>query len=289
MQHCAMQSTSISRAVLVTGCSSGIGRATALRLAGAGWTVYATARRTESIRDLAPACRPLALDVTVEDSMRAAVEAVEREAGAVGVLVNNAGYSQSGAVESVPMEQARRQLETNFFGAARLTQLVLPAMRRQRWGRIVNVSSIGGRVTFPGGGFYHASKYALEALSDALRFELRPFGVAVVLVEPGLVRTGFAEAAVHSMGTAAPDQGPYAAFNASVAEITRRAYEGGLPAMLGGSAEDVARVIRRAIEAGRPRPRYLVTPSASVVLAMRRLLPARLWDRVLRAQYPEPG
>lgn len=284
-----MQATSISRAVLVTGCSSGIGRATALRLAGAGWPVYATARRTESIQDLAPACRLLPLDVTVEESMRAAVEAVEREAGAVGVLVNNAGYSQSGAVESVPMEQARRQLETNFFGPARLTQLVLPAMRRQRWGRIVNVSSIGGRVTFPGGGFYHASKYALEALSDALRFELRPFGVGVVLVEPGLIRTGFAEAAVHSMGIAPPAEGPYAAFNASVAEITRRAYEGGLPAMLGGGAEDVARVIQRAIEARRPRPRHLVTPSASVVLTMRRLLPGRLWDRVLRAQYPEPG
>jgi NAD(P)-dependent dehydrogenase (short-subunit alcohol dehydrogenase family) len=284
-----MQATSISRAVLVTGCSSGIGRATALRLAAAGWPVYASARRVESIRDLAPACRLLPLDVTVEDSMRAAVEAVEREAGAVGVLVNNAGYSQSGAVESVPMAAARRQMETNFLGPARLTQLALPGMRRQRWGRVVNVSSIGGRVTFPGGGFYHASKYALEALSDALRFELRPFGVAVVLVEPGLIRSGFAEAAVDSMGPAADEQDPYASFNAAVAGVTRQAYERGLPSKLGGGPEDVARVIQRAIEASRPRPRYLVTPSARVVLTMHRLLPGRLWDRVLRSQYPEPG
>jgi NAD(P)-dependent dehydrogenase (short-subunit alcohol dehydrogenase family) len=275
--------------VLVTGCSSGIGRATALRLAAAGWPVYASARRVESIRDLAPACRLLPLDVTVEDSMRAAVEAVEREAGAVGVLVNNAGYSQSGAVESVPMVAARRQMETNFLGPARLTQLALPGMRRQRWGRVVNVSSIGGRVTFPGGGFYHASKYALEALSDALRFELRPFGVAVVLVEPGLIRSGFAEAAVDSMCPAADEQDPYASFNAAVAGVTRQAYERGLPSKLGGGPEDVARVIQRAIEASRPRPRYLVTPSARVVLTMHRLLPGRLWDRVLRSQYPEPG
>src|SRR3954454_5206847 len=139
-------------AVLVTGCSSGIGHATAKRLAGRGLTVYATARRPESIADLAESgCKTLALDVTDEASMKAAVEAVEAAEGAVGSLVNNAGYSQSGAVESVPMERLRAQFETNVFGLVRMCQLVLPGMRRVGHGRIVNISSMGGRLTFPGG------------------------------------------------------------------------------------------------------------------------------------------
>jgi NAD(P)-dependent dehydrogenase (short-subunit alcohol dehydrogenase family) len=191
-----------SRAVLVTGCSSGIGRATAAHLVAAGWPVWATARRPETLVDLADAgCRTMALDVTDEASMAAAVAEVEREAGAVGVLVNNAGYGEYGPVEEVPIDAARREFETNVFGLARMAQLVLPGMRRQGWGRIVNVSSMGGRLTLPGGGWYHASKYAVEALSDALRFEVRPFGVAVVLVEPGLITTGFADTAVRSIPT----------------------------------------------------------------------------------------
>jgi NAD(P)-dependent dehydrogenase (short-subunit alcohol dehydrogenase family) len=199
------------RAVLVTGCSSGIGRATAGLLAGAGWTVYATARRPEVLADLESlGCRPLALDVTDDDSMRAAVDVVEQEHGAVGVLVNNAGFSRSGAVETVPLADARRQFETNVFGPMRLAQLVLPAMRAQGWGRIVVIGSMGGRLTFPGGGWYHATKYALEALCDALRFEVHGFGVDVVLVEPGLIRSGFSDAAAASIeeaGGDTPDSG----------------------------------------------------------------------------------
>src|SRR4051812_17096408 len=157
--------------VLITGCSSGIGHATAERLAAAGWTVYATARKPETLADLeGRGCRTLALDVTDEASMQAAVAAVQGEHGAVGALVNNAGYSQSGPIEEVPIEAARRQFETNVFGAMRLTQLVLPGMREQGWGRVVNVSSMGANFTFPGGGWYHATKHALNALSDALRF-----------------------------------------------------------------------------------------------------------------------
>src|SRR5579864_7721899 len=158
-----------SKVVLVTGCSSGIGKATALRLQQDGLTVYATARRPETLTELQQAgCETLALDVTDEASMRAAVDQV----GSVGVLINNAGYSQSGAVESVPVDDVRRQFETNVFGLLRLTQLVLPGMRERRWGKVVNIGSMGGRLTFPGGGIYHATKYALEAVSDALRFEL---------------------------------------------------------------------------------------------------------------------
>src|ERR687895_1149565 len=205
-----------SRAVLITGCSSGIGWATAERLAKKGWTVYATARDVEAIAPLeAFGCRLLPLDVTEEDSMRAAVEEVERMEGAVGVLVNNAGYSQSGAVEEVPMEKVRRQFETNVFGLARMCQLVLPGMRRQGFGRIVTLSSMGGRLTFPGGGYYHATKHAVEAISDALRFEVRGFGVEVVVIEPGLIRTGFAETAVDSLGE--DGSGPYAGFDYGVA------------------------------------------------------------------------
>src|ERR1700728_2043357 len=161
-------------AILITGCSSGIGRATAEHLAGHGYTVYATARRLESIAELADrGCRTLALDVTSEDSMAAAIAAVEDEHGSVGALVNNAGYAVSGAIEAVSVDQLRDEFETNVFGYVRMAQLVLPGMRRARRGRIVNISSVAGRVTMPGAGAYAASKYAVEAISDALRFEGR--------------------------------------------------------------------------------------------------------------------
>jgi NAD(P)-dependent dehydrogenase (short-subunit alcohol dehydrogenase family) len=286
--------TEPSRVVLITGCSSGIGRATAERLNAEGWTVYATARRRETLSDLeAAGCKTLALDVTDEASMQAAVQAVEEEEGAVGVLVNNAGYSQSGAVESVPVDAARRQFETNLFGAMRMAQLVLPGMRGQYWGKIINVSSMGGRLTFPGGGVYHAAKYALEALSDALRFEVRGFGVDVILIEPGIIRTGFGDAAVRGIkeATGGPeaDGDPYAAFNAAVAKSTAEVYEMGLLARLGGGPEAVAEKIQKAITAGRPRARYTVTPSAKLLIFQRALLPDRLWDAFLRQQFPQPG
>jgi NAD(P)-dependent dehydrogenase (short-subunit alcohol dehydrogenase family) len=279
-----------SKAVLITGCSSGIGHATAEHLAGRGWRVYASARRTESIADLAErGCKTLALDVTDEDSMRAAVAAVEAAEGAVGVLVNNAGYSQSGALETLPLDRLRAQFETNVFGLVRLCQLVLGGMRRQGWGRIVNVSSMGGRLTFPGGGAYHGTKHAVEALSDALRFEVRGFGVDVVLIEPGLIKTRFGETAAGSIDAAVPDRDdPYADFNAAVGAATADVYEGPL-ARLGGGPETVARAIERAISSRRPKTRYKVTPSARLILAQRRLLSDRAWDAFLRTQFPTPG
>lgn len=172
--------------VLITGCSTGIGRATAEQLVRAGYTVYATARRPETLADLAAAgAVTLALDVTDEESMTSAVRLVEKEHGQVGTLINNAGYGAYGPVEEVSLDEARREFETNVFGLGRMCQLVLPAMRTAGSGRIINISSMGGRVTFPAGGWYHASKYAVEALSDALRVEVASFGVQVVLVEPG--------------------------------------------------------------------------------------------------------
>jgi NAD(P)-dependent dehydrogenase (short-subunit alcohol dehydrogenase family) len=280
-----------SKAVLITGCSSGIGRATAARLARGGWSVYATARRLESIIDLVDAgCRTLALDVTDEESMRVAVERVEREQGAVGVLINNAGYSQSGAIETVPLEAVRRQFETNVFGLVRLTQLVLPKMRAQKWGKIVNVGSMGGRLSFPGGGHYHATKHALEAISDAMRFELGGFGIDVILLEPGLITTEFGEAATASMAeieTAAAGEDPYAHFNATVGAVTKGAYEGPMR-LLGGSPDRVAKTIERALKRRRPPARITITPSAKVTLATRRLFTDRAWDAAMRRQFPQP-
>ncbi len=227
-------------AVLITGCSTGIGRETARHLAAKGHRVFATARRPEAMEDLrAEGCEMLACDVTDEASMKACVDAVEQASGAVGALVNNAGYSQSGAVETVPLESIRRQFETNVFGLVRMCQLVLPGMRRAGHGRIVNLSSIGGRLTFPGGGAYHGTKHAVEAFSDALRFEVAGFGIQVVVIEPGLITTEFANAAVSSMGDVS-HEGPYGEFNTAVGRETASAYESGL-ARLGGGPETVAR------------------------------------------------
>ncbi len=275
-----------SKAVLITGCSTGIGRTTAEHLAQKGWTVYATARRLESISDLEQkGCRTLALDVTDESSMQAAVSAVEQAEGAVGVLVNNAGYSQSGAVEEVPMDQVRRQFETNVFGLLRMSQLVLPGMRRQGWGRIVNISSMGGRVVFPGGGIYHGTKFAVEAISDAMRWEVRNFGVDVIVIEPGLIKTEFGETAAHSVNDAVPSEGPYAEFNQQVAATTAGAYEGRGTT----GPEAVAKRIEKAISRKRPGARYPVTVGARALLGVRKLLPARGWDALMRTQFKPPG
>jgi NAD(P)-dependent dehydrogenase (short-subunit alcohol dehydrogenase family) len=276
-----------SKAVLITGCSSGIGRATAVRLAQKGWTVYASARRPESIADLADAgCKTLTLDVTDEESMRAAVAVLEREQGAVGVLINNAGYSQSGPVEQVSLEAVRKQFETNVFGVVALTQLVLPHMREQRWGKVVNVGSMGGRLTFPGGGYYHATKHALEAISDALRFEVRGFGIDTILIEPGLIVTEFGTAAVASMDGVAND-GPYAEFNAKLTKLTTETYEGPMR-HLGGGPEVVAKAIEKAISRRRPPARVRVTPSARLAILQRRITPDRIWDAAMRTQFPQP-
>jgi len=276
-----------NQVVLITGCSTGIGRATAEHLAGAGHTVYATARKLEAVDDLkGKGCHTLALDVTDEQSMQAAVSAVEEAEGAVGALVNNAGYSQSGAVESVELDDIRAQFETNVFGLIRMSQLVLPKMRERGKGRVVNVGSMGGKLTFPGGGIYHATKYAVEAISDAMRFELSGFGVQVALIEPGLITTEFASAAVGSMGTAG-ENGPYAQFNQAVAASTVGAYEGPT-AKLGGGPETVAKAIEKAITSSRPKARYPVTPSARLIMGQRKLLTDRMWDAFVGTQFPHP-
>jgi NAD(P)-dependent dehydrogenase (short-subunit alcohol dehydrogenase family) len=279
-----------SRAVLITGCSSGIGAATASRLARAGWPVYATARRPETLAALeAEGCTTLALDVVDEASRQAAVDAVVEAEGAVGVLINNAGYSQSGAVESIPDDRVRAQFETNVFGPLALCRLVLPGMREQGWGKIVQLSSMGGKLTFPGGGLYHATKHAVEAISDALRFEVKSFGVDVIVIEPGLITSGFSDAAVRELGTASAAQGPYEEFNRAVGEASREAYEKGLLSKLGGPPEAVAERIEESLNAKRPRARYTVTPSARALLTLHAVLPDRGWDAMVGASFPRPG
>lgn len=275
-----------SRPVLITGCSTGIGRATAERLADDGWNVHATARRLDAIEDLGKrGCKTGELDVTNEQSMEKAVREVEKD-GPIGALINNAGYSQSGAIETIPMDSVRRQFETNVFGLMRMCQLVLPAMRGAGSGRIVNLSSMGGKLTFPGGGVYHATKHAVEAISDALRFEVKEFGVDVVVIEPGLITTEFGETASSSID-AVEDHGPYAKFNADVGKVTAEAYTGPM-ARFGAGPEAVAGKIAKALTARRPATRYKVTPSARVMMGTRRLVTDRMWDRFVRSQYPPP-
>jgi short-subunit dehydrogenase len=277
----------ISKAVLITGCSSGIGHATAALLASRGWSVYASARQVDTLRELASrGCKTLALDVCDEAAMRRAVDDIEQSESAVGVLINNAGYGQEGAFEDVSMDKVRQQFETNVFGLIRLTQLVLPGMRRQRWGRIVNLSSMGGKLTLPGGAFYHASKHAVEALSDALRFEVRPWGIDVVVIEPGPIKTRFGVTAIDSIVTGNSGS-PYAAFNAKLAQMVREAYEGPM-AMFAAEPHAVATVILKAVTTARPKTRYAVTLAARVLMALRRWLPDRAFDAFLRTQIPPP-
>jgi NAD(P)-dependent dehydrogenase (short-subunit alcohol dehydrogenase family) len=272
------------RVVLITGCSSGIGRATAVRLVKGGHTVYATARRLESIEDLTGhGCRILALDVTDQDSASRAVAAVEQAHGSVGVLVNNAGYGQSGAVEAVSIDDVRRQFETNVLGYLRMAQLVLPAMRRRGEGRIINLSSVAGRVVMPGSGIYSASKFAIEAFSDALRYEVRGVGIDVVVVEPGPIRTSFTETANVGFPKETGEEA-YDSFHAAVAASDAETDR----SRLAGNPEQVAEVIERALDARHPRPRYRVTFVARLLPALRATLPDRAWDAFLKTQVPPP-
>jgi NAD(P)-dependent dehydrogenase (short-subunit alcohol dehydrogenase family) len=274
----------MTTAVLITGTSSGIGRAAVQRLAARkDLTVYATARRLDAIADLADVgARLLPLDVTDEESMTAAVKAVVAEHGHVGALVNNAGYGEYGTVEETDLGAVRREFETNVFGLARMTQLVLPGMRAAGAGRIVNVSSMGGRIVFPVGGYYHASKYAVEALTDALRFEVAPFGIKASLVEPGLIRTRFGATAQATAAATAAPTGPYAKLAAANDKQLQASYEN---TRLSAPPEAVAKVIEDAIRSRRPKIRYVVTPAAKALVHTRRLLGARAWDMYLRRQF----
>lgn len=266
---------------LVTGCSSGIGRATALAAAAAGHRVFATARRLESIADLGSGIEPLALDVTDGEAIGRAVSEIVSRAGRIDVLVNNAGYGQMGTVEDITLARWRAEFDVNVFGLIAVTQAVLPRMRARRFGRVIHIGSIAGRIAYPFGAAYCASKFAVEAISDALRLEVERFGIRVVLIEPGPIHTHFGERVEREVEPLSrAEASPYHAwYEKAYARFRRESRVGALP------AEAVARVVLRAATARRPRARYLVTWPAKLFAFVKRFLPDALMDAGMRAKF----
>jgi NAD(P)-dependent dehydrogenase (short-subunit alcohol dehydrogenase family) len=266
----------MDKTVLVTGASSGIGEAVVRRLLADGCRVYAAARRMDRMAPLeAAGARLVELDLTDDASIAAAVEAIRREAGRLDVLVNNAGYGSYGALEDTPVDEGRRQFEVNLFGLARLIQLVLPMMRAQASGRIVNVSSMGGVIWEPFGAWYHATKFALEGFSDSLRVELAPLGIDVVLIQPGAIRTEWSGIAREGL-LRHSGEGAYA----ETARRHARMLKGG-SSSFASRPEVVAETIARAVRARRPRTRYATGRGSRTMMALRRLLPDRMFDRLI--------
>lgn len=262
------------RVILITGASSGIGYEAAVLLAKQGHKVYAAARRVERMEPLREmGVVPVRLDVTDESSIEACIQTIIGAEGRIDVLVNNAGYGYLGAIENVPMAEARRQLEVNLFGLARLTQLVLPHMREHHFGRVINTSSIAGKGVILFGGWYNVSKFAVEAFSDALRMETKPFGIDVCIIEPSGIKTDWGIIAADnlvesSQGTAYEQSGM------NMAQMLRRVYTGNLLS----SPQVVAKAIYRAVNARHPRTRYRAGFGACSFIWMHALLPARCWD-----------
>lgn len=271
--------------VLITGASSGMGKATALALLAQGHTVIGAARRVDRMSDLVAAGgRAVALDVTDEAQVRAVVGALVEEFGAIDVLVNNAGFGLYGAVEDTSLEDARKQFEVNLFGVAAVTRAVLPAMRANKRGRIINVTSMGGKIHTPLGAWYHASKHALEGWSDCLRIELAPFGIDVVIVEPGAIETEFGAVMEQPM-VERSGQSAYAPMTRAVALATQNTYGRGNSS----PPTVVASTIARAIRARRPKTRYVVGKFARPLLFLRRWLSDRAFDSVVMSQVRREG
>lgn len=264
--------------VLITGASSGIGYESAILLARKGHKVYGAARRVDRMEPLREyGVVPVSLDVTSEESMQACVADILSAEGRIDALVNNAGYGYFGAIENVSLEEARRQLEVNVFGLARLTQLVLPSMREHGFGRIVNVGSVVGRVVLPFGGWYHVSKYSVEALSDALRIELKPFGIDVALIEPGGIDTEWGTIAANHLEESCADT-PYAQPAQREARLMHIAYDGHYLSR----PTTVSRAISKAVNARHPRHRYHPGSGSYFLLWLHALLPTRWWDALMR-------
>ncbi|EJB02351.1 short-chain dehydrogenase of unknown substrate specificity [Rhizobium leguminosarum bv. trifolii WSM597] len=266
-----------SRTALVTGASSGIGEATARLLKKQGFSVYAAARRVERMKHLeAEGLHVLSLDIADENSIRTCVKTILARDGRVDILVNNAGYGSYGAVEDVALDEARHQFEVNMFGLARLTQLVLPTMRENRFGKIVNVTSVGGKIYTPFGAWYHATKHALEGWSDALRIEMAPFGVDVIIIEPGGIKTAWGNIAADNL-LKTSGSGPYSVAVAKAA--------GGMATLYNSKRlphpSVVAATIVKSVRVAKPKTRYHVGYMAGVALAMRKVLSDRMFDRII--------
>ena len=268
----------MDKIAFVTGASSGIGEATARRLLEAGYTVFAGARRLDRMAALAGLGASLVpLDLTDDASIIRAVETIKSQAGRLDVLVNNAGYGSYGALEDVPLEEARRQFEVNVFGLARLCQLVLPIMRAQKSGKIVNVTSIGGKIWEPLGAWYHATKFAVEGLSDCLRVEVGRLGIDVIIIEPGAIRTEWAGIARDGL-LQVSGNGPYA----DQAERHAAMLKSADTTSLASPPDVVAKTILRAVQAARPRTRYATGGGAHLILFLRKILTDRMFDRLIR-------
>lgn len=276
-----MPTPSRPQVVLITGASSGMGKEAAKLLLRQGHVVYAAARRIELMQDLqALGAHPLKMDVTDEAQMQAGIAHITAAHGGVDVLVNNAGFGIYGAMEDTTMADARYQFEVNFFGLARLTQLVLPYMRSQQRGRIINISSMGGKMYTPLGSWYHATKHALEGWSDCLRLELAPLGIQVVIVEPGIIATEFGDVAAGPLlersGT-----GPYAKLAYSMAKATRDAYS---KPNASSPPSVIAEVIAQAISARRPNTRYVAGKMAKPLMFIRKWFGDRFFDMAVMSQ-----
>jgi len=268
------------KTAFVTGASSGMGKEIAKRLIKDGFQVYVAARQVEKMADLAAlGARPLCMDISKEKDIVAAVDTVLSEVDGVDVLVNNAGFGLYGPVEDIGIDEARYQFEVNVFGPARLTQLLLPAMRNKKAGTIVNITSMGGKMYSLLGAWYHATKHALEGWSDCLRLELAPFGIKVVVVEPGLIETAFgdivADGLLNRSGT-----GTYAEVTQAVAKITRATYGHGR----GSNPRIIADVVSKAVRSGKPRTRYAAGKYAKMMIGVRKWLGDRVFDRLILSQ-----
>ncbi|MCK4130368.1 oxidoreductase [Ralstonia pseudosolanacearum] len=268
------------KTALVTGASSGMGKAIAKRLLADGFHVYVAARSIDKMEDLSSlGATPLKMDISKDEEITAAVEAILRESGGVDVLVNNAGFGLYGPVEDIGIEEARYQFEVNVFGAARLTQLLLPAMRKKGAGTIVNITSMGGKIYTLLGAWYHATKHALEGWSDCLRLELAPFGINVVVVEPGLIETGFGDVVSDGL-LKRSGQGAYAKLTHAVAKATKDAYGKGR----GTDPSVIANIVSGAVATKRPRTRYAVGKYAKPMILIRSWFGDRMFDRMIMSQ-----
>lgn len=265
------------KTALITGASTGIGRATAILLNEKGYTVYAGARRTERMKDLEQmGIHTFALDVTDEDSMAVGVAAILEKEKSVDILVNNAGYGSYGAIEDVPLEEGKRQFEVNLFGMARMIQLVLPGMRKNHYGKIINISSMGGKIWTPLGGWYHASKFAVEGFSDCLRLETQQFGIDVVLVEPGGVKSEWADISAEHIEKYSGNTA-YASMAHGYVKTMKKNYDGNNMS----SPEEIASLVLKAISVKQPKTRYLYGFMAKPMVWLKGILGDRGYDRMI--------
>ena len=272
-------------AVLITGCSSGHGEALAKLFVKNGYSTYASARKLESIDSLKElGCETLGIDVTDYDTIHKAVKTIEQKHGSVGILVNNAAIGIMAAMETIPLEEVKRQFETNVFGLLAMTQAVLPAMRKAGKGRIVNIGSSGGEFTTPGGGVYQATKYALTSMNDAMRAELEPFGIYVTMIQPGAIASKFAQ---NGAVLGYKEEGPYQELMVGINKITSAAVKKGAPGTW--TPEQVAKVSFKAATKRKPRARYRPGFVAKALIHTRLWMPYRMWDKMFMNNLTKEG